>query len=871
MTPEQDMQRSKSAKTKQIYIIALLGLMLVTCFALLASALNFQQRISSIRDVDNDNQSWSITQMEIDQRNYVYELDAALLDAENFADYLPEIRKKFDILYSRIDIFEAFVTKFGAPKQTTDGLATLLERREAMTPKIDAIETIDLDGLRQLREEAIDNNQLIRDLTVQAMLRVSEASGQRREEEQALFIRFFVQSLALFVFMGVGTYLAIRLWRELEQSALQTSRLLSSLNSAFASSLNAVLISDEYGRIQYCNDLVKNMFGYSADDMIGQPLSDLLTPPDKRADHKKDGQKFVATSHGDMVGQGLNVQSAYRADGTEFPVEISLISDTDVFGEPIIIAFLRDISERVASRKQLISAVKRAEDASNAKSMFLATMSHEMRTPLHGLISSLGLIDESELSSGNKDLLKTARECSQRTLDQVNDILELTSVGASKAKPEEFAPFRIAADIVDELRPMATERHNRLELVTSSPNDNYHFEGLPAAFSRALYNLVGNAVKFTSDGKITLSLDIQPGNSDIAQMTVSVKDTGIGIAPENQQRIFENFETAIPSEISADMGTGLGLPIAKLAVEQQGGKLELESTLGKGSRFYFTIPLKVIEEETPEPEVKKPAAAERPQESGPLKLLVVEDNDINRTLMNQMLTRFGHSVDNAQNGQIAVDLASQQHYDAILMDFSMPVMDGETATRLIREGGGPSADTVIIGVTALIEATKGTGPAALMDNVLIKPVSQAQIKEALRNHVQKPTADEPEEAAIEPEPEIDDDLEEDVHSQLEELKELMGEDAAINLLRATLEDAALAIEAMTATSWPLSDRAATIHKAVGSCGVMGLTELSETLSEAEHLALAGTDPGDKTLVRAARSLLDESREEFRVLCAERAS
>jgi len=231
-------------------------------------------------------------------------------------------------------------------------------------------------------------------------------------------------------------------------------------------------------------------------------------------------------------------------------------------------------------------------------------------------------------------------------------------------------------------------------------------------------------------------------------------------------------------------------------------------------------------------------------------------------LMTEMVRRMGHKPETATNGQEALDKAGTEAFDVILMDFSMPVMDGPTAAKMIRASGGPSARAVIIGVTALIGAHTGDEQAVAMDNILTKPVGQEHLARAIRDTRRDETA----EITLEDQDENDDEdlLTEsrDAATMLHDLGEMVGHDTALRLVSTTLSDAEAAFAAMTDPMLSLDDKVLIIHKAVGSTGFIGLEELTETLSEAETLARAGTDPGTSDLVPAARALLQEARNDF---------
>jgi PAS domain S-box-containing protein len=841
--------------TKRLTAQILLFLMLISSIALLVSAMAFQERLDAIRSANTDNGGWVVAQLEVDHLGLMQKLDDAVLqlrpqiNAPLTPENLAQVKREFDIFYSRIDIFTSTLQRMKASEALLAQVDRLRITRERLANRIDAITVSDPQALDAFRDAVLRSYPMVRDITVAGLQEITTETTRVRQEEKRLFVRFFVQSLVLFVLMAIGAVLAVRLWRELERRTAETGRIAAMLATAFNSTLNAVIVTDPQSRILYSNARAHRILGYTSEELQTMRADDIVVPgAHDTADHD---------SVEDLIGKGSMLGACRNAVGREIPVELSLVTDHDISGQPIIIIFIRDVSAQFEAASNLREALQQAEQAARAKSMFLATMSHEMRTPLHGLMASLGLIEEAQMSPENRALLKTARDCSARALDQVDDVLELTRLGESTETPVLFDPARIAADIVDELQPLALKSNNRIELITQGAFGAHRFEGLPSAFSRALYNLAGNAVKFTKSGVITIRLSLAGHAPEDLNLTVEVEDTGVGIAPENQKRIFESFETVGRSEVNSTMGTGLGLPIARLAIERQGGALDLVSTPDVGSRFFFTIPLRLSQ--APEQGLTPPPSDARIEiQDTPRRVLVVDDNDINLTLMTEMVRRMGHHPETAVNGQEAVDKAQAEAFDVILMDFSMPVMDGPTAAATIRKSGGPSARTVIIGVTALIGAHTGEGQASAMDNVLTKPVSQQHLARAIRDtrrdHSHAESAKEPAEPPLTESRES--------ASAMQDLSALVGPDTAVRLVRATLGDAELAFAAMINPDLSLDDKAQIIHKAVGSTGFIGLEELTETLSEAETLARDGRDPAQSDLVAAAKSLLQEFRTDF---------
>lgn len=831
----------------------LLFLMLVASIALLINALAFKQRLGAIRSASSDNTGWVVAQLDVDHKGLLRVLDRAVMgyspDSTPAIDMatLNRIKQEFDVFYSRVDIFAATLGRIPITPKTEGKVAVLKAMRDRLTEQVDEITEPDSAAVRAFRQAVIDTFPLTREMTVLALQEISAETARAREEEERLFVRFFIQSVMLLGLMGLGTYLVVRLWRELEMRTSETSRIATMLSTAFNSTLSAVIVTDPSSRILYSNEMAQRLLQCDANQLLNAKLKNILL----RDSPEQDGDTAPIGPNGwrKLIGKGPVSSRCRCADGRSVPVEVSLVEDQDITGQTIVIGFVRDVSRQVAAENDLRKALKTAQQAAQAKSMFLATMSHEMRTPLHGLMASLGLVEEARLSQANRALLKTARDCSARALMQVDDVLELTRLGESRETPEEYQPASIAADIVDELRPLARQSENEIVWISDAAYDRLPVEGLPIAFSRALYNLAGNAVKFTQNGRITIQLTWQGSPPDDLRLTVSVKDTGVGISPEDQARIFENFETAARSEVNSGTGSGLGLPIAKLAIERQGGTLELESQEGEGSCFHFTIPIRVARPGETILEHAPTACVPKAQDT-PKRVLIVDDNDINLTLMTEMVRRMGHSTDTAKNGLEATEKAAAEIYDVILMDFSMPVMDGPSAAEAIRASKGPSAEAVIIGVTALIEASTGHGRAAVMDDILTKPTSREQLEEAIRQTRHEPgvttiSATKPASTAR------------DAAAALDDLCEMVGRDTAIRLAQATLDDAKRAVSAMRSDVLSGSEKAEIVHKAVGSTGLMGFIDLSETLAEAENMLRAQRDLTRSDIPENAGAILDE--------------
>jgi signal transduction histidine kinase/CheY-like chemotaxis protein len=347
-----------------------------------------------------------------------------------------------------------------------------------------------------------------------------------------------------------------------------------------------------------------------------------------------------------------------------------------------------------------------AEAANRAKSVFLANMSHEIRTPLNGIMGFADvMLKADDLSEAERrDYLETIRQSGRHLLGVINDILDLSKVEAGQMKfhPETCAPHALIADAISILRVRAQEKGIGLE---------HRWEGRvperivtdPARFRQLLMNLIGNAIKFTDKGSVNVVARLQH-QGDSPNLAVDVIDTGIGIAPEYLNRIFEPFTQADQSITRRFGGTGLGLAISRQIAEFLGGQISVASRPGEGSTFSATIATGSLEGvrllEAPTADLMPPQPA-KPGDRLPslqnASVLLVEDGETNRKLVSLMLRRAGANVVVAENGQIAVDLAASQRFDVMLMDMQMPVLDGYEATRILRRRG---VNTPIIALTA---------------------------------------------------------------------------------------------------------------------------------------------------------------------------
>ncbi len=396
---------------------------------------------------------------------------------------------------------------------------------------------------------------------------------------------------------------------------------------------------------------------------------------------------------------------------------------------------LRDITEGRRNLEALTAARERAEAAARAKGDFLATMSHEIRTPLNGVLGMAYLLESGSLDARQQSQLATLRASAEGLSQLLNDILDLSKLEAGKLEIawQPFRPAMTARAVADLLEPQARAKGIALQSIWADGTTGW-FLGDEVRLRQILLNLVGNAVKFTERGSVTIRLGRRDGG-----LRISVEDTGIGIAAEAQAKLFERFEQADSSTTRRFGGTGLGLSICRSLVELMRGEIGVESEPGRGSRFWVELPLPGAEAPSPAHTASLEAAAAAVRFAGS-RILVVEDNVVNQTVARQMLERMGCEVTLAADGKAGVEAARNGRFDLILVDCFMPVMDGFEAARTIRES--EMGRTPIVALTAAVdEESRGRVLAAGMDGLLAKPLHPRRLVETLQRWLPGRTAE----------------------------------------------------------------------------------------------------------------------------------
>ena len=517
---------------------------------------------------------------------------------------------------------------------------------------------------------------------------------------------------------------------QLEEDAADKRELEEVMATVFKASLDGYLIWDG-DELKTISPGFLNFLGVKTQQEVMDNWASFNLPPQEEL-----RQSFAkAIVHG-YFREELTVSTV---DGTPLPCEATHMR-IDRRDTPLVLSYIRDLRLQKRNEEALRQAKEDAEKAAQAKSDFLARMSHEIRTPMNGVLGLTHLAMGKSPPPEQLQYLTKIQASAKILLGVINDILDFSKIEGGKLTLD-LAPFSfhsMTRTVQDLFQSQAEQKGLRfvIEEGTRVPD---MLKGDSLRLSQVLLNLCGNAIKFTEKGEVALSITLEQETAEAVRLRFSVADTGVGMTAEQLSRLFQPFAQADVSTTRKYGGTGLGLVISKLLVEIMGGAIEVESTPGKGSTFFFTISLAKARSEDLETEAA-PEQSQSNQSLAGLRILLTEDNEINQEIAKALLENLGITVTVAANGQEAVDILSTQDMDGVLMDIQMPVMDGLTAARMIRQQGREAVRNLpIIAMTAhAMQEDRDKSMVAGMNDHITKPIDIAELHAKLLQWVAKP-------------------------------------------------------------------------------------------------------------------------------------
>ncbi len=504
----------------------------------------------------------------------------------------------------------------------------------------------------------------------------------------------------------------------------------SKIRAIVETASNAIIMIGKKGEIELFNPAAEKMFGYTSDEILGQSVKTLAFG-ENREHIDEYLERASRNGPSKMLGRFREVVAS-RKDGSTFPALLgtsATVADGEIVG---FTGIMRDLTQEKCDRARMIELQEKAHEAEKAKSKaeFFAGMSHEIRTPMGGVIGTLDLLKETELDDEQSELVETAHRAAENMITIINDILDFSKIEAGKMTVESLDVNLqgVIRDVVRLLSVKASEKNIGLYTDLSETLPSV-IQCDPVRLTQILINLAGNAIKFTDEGRVLIRVshdDLEDGSILLRFMVI---DSGIGIAEEHIEKLFESYTQAEESTTRRFGGTGLGLSISKSLVDAFGGSIGVESIVGEGSTFWFTIPSR--------PGAIAPVEAAKIDDRThfeDLSVLVAEDNEINRRIAEKMLQAIGASVDLVENGVEAIEACSKKHYDIIFMDQNMPEMDGLEATRALRARSS-TAETPILALTAsILDEDRTACIDAGMNDFLTKPVRREDLIQAIQHH-----------------------------------------------------------------------------------------------------------------------------------------
>ncbi len=522
-------------------------------------------------------------------------------------------------------------------------------------------------------------------------------------------------------------------WKKKEEHKIQSEAILKNIPSI-------VLVSDKNGEIIFVSPSIKKILGYTANEVLGRNWwRKVFLSKNKAEDAKEAINNYIFSNKGSYLD--IFKQKLKTKEGLDKWIEWQYskgVNDT-------YISIGSDITDRILQDFELKKAKEAAEESVQVKNEFLANMSHEIRTPLNAVIGFTDLLLETTLTTEQREHLETMHTSGEILLTLINNVLDLSKLESNKFEIEKtsFNLKKTLNEVVKLMRVKAQEKGISLDLIINS-NTPSEVVSDSNRISQILLNLIGNAIKFTDKGGVTITVVKIEENDKIATISFEIKDTGIGIVSNKINSVFGAFTQAKNDTSRIYGGTGLGLTIVKKLINLLNGEIKVESVFGKGSTFTMVLPLKIGEKNSSKVNAEKSKEEVNDKNLG-YSILLVEDNKTNQLLAKTRLQRWNCTVDIADNGFEGVKKTQQQLYDIIMMDIQMPVMDGYEATKIIKNDISEEVSKIpIIAMTAFTSKTEiKRALEAGMDDYIFKPFKPDELFKILKKYGNHPKIIEP--------------------------------------------------------------------------------------------------------------------------------
>lgn len=721
------MRRIKGFNPIQLLIVLVI-LMMTSILALQGSGV--RAKLEELQAATHDNVQWNLAQIEVELLMFLNALVTAQATPED-AVTLDIAKRRFKIFFSHVQSINndgnlAELNANPSFAESMDAITTALKNATALIDANPAVLRAELGTLSRdmtaLRNDA-------RNLAWVGVNSFANKSDAQRADFANLLEGTARTAFLLFIAMLVAIYMMLHQRRLATMRARAARESRSRYISTIDASLDAIIVADADGKILEFNPAAEKTFGYSRARAIGTDMSELIVPERMREAHRAGMKRFRENGESLIVGKGRVELNAIDASGREFPIEISIGTAASASDEAILIYNIRDISQRKKIEGELLDARDSAQAADRAKSRFLAVTSHEMRTPLNGVMGVLDLLSTTKLTRTQRDYLETAVTSGEILQHHIDTVLDITRIeaGAIELKPQRFNIHGLLQEVYQSYAITADKNWNTIELLVEDGLDYIVLDR--NRLRQILLNLVGNALKFTEYGLVRIHAWCDTDQNGRRLFKLTVSDTGCGIAPENIDRIFDDFVTLDASYGRKTNGYGLGLSICRRISSAMGGEIAVFSTLKKGTVFTIQLP-EANAVDMPHEEKSNEVIS---QDTYDLDVLIVEDNETNRLIASAMLEQFGCRVTLAVDGEDGLAAAASNSFDLVFMDLSMPKMDGLEAVERIRAESIIDPEVPIVFLTAhAMQEEEERMRAAGVEHVLMKPLRRRNLASLLQ-------------------------------------------------------------------------------------------------------------------------------------------